>query len=150
MISCTEFIPAYSELFKFLDAREGRVAVDQFWASLADHFLTNLRDLAQEKGLAGCFEYWSHSLTEEAADFRMVLDEENDVLTIETRYCPSMGRLLQYDYIEPYGAYCEHCQALYGRVLGALGFEYHIDLSRCNEAKCSEIIRKSNFKPSSF
>ena len=74
MISCTEFIPAYSELFKFLHQQGGRDAVVKFWESLSDAFLDNLRDLAASKGLAGCFEYWSHTLTEEAADFRMTLD----------------------------------------------------------------------------
>ena len=31
MISCTEFIPAYSELFSFLDERFGRDEVDRLW-----------------------------------------------------------------------------------------------------------------------
>ena len=75
MISCTEFIPAYSELFKFLHAAGGKEAVVRFWEHLSDSFLTDLRDLAAAKGVAGCFEYWSHTLTEEAADFRMALDE---------------------------------------------------------------------------
>ena len=30
MISCTEFIPAYSELFKFLEAKGGGEAVEEF------------------------------------------------------------------------------------------------------------------------
>ena len=63
MISCTEFIPAYSELFKFLEQKGGKTAVVSFWDHLSDAFLTNLRDLATQKGLAGCFEYWSHTLS---------------------------------------------------------------------------------------
>ena len=39
MISCTEFIPAYSELFKFLEAQGGREAVEAFWEHLSDRFL---------------------------------------------------------------------------------------------------------------
>ena len=34
MISCTEFIPAYSELFHYLDENFGRDEVDCFWADL--------------------------------------------------------------------------------------------------------------------
>ena len=34
MISCTEFIPAYSELFSFLEERHGRGEVDNFWTYL--------------------------------------------------------------------------------------------------------------------
>ena len=34
MISCTEFIPAYSELFTFLENKYGRAEVDNFWEYL--------------------------------------------------------------------------------------------------------------------
>ena len=142
MISCTEFIPAYSELFKFLDKKGGKAEVVKFWEDLSDSFLGNLRDLVDKKGLAGCFEYWSHTLNEEAADFRMTLDEDAGVYEIEMRYCPSMGRLLVEKHIEPYEFYCEHCDILYRRVLEPLGFKYEIDLSKCNEAKCKLSIKE--------
>lgn len=142
MISCTEFIPAYSELFKFLHAKGGKDAVVKFWESLSDKFLTNLRDLAATKGLAGCFEYWSHSLTEEAADFRMTLDEGQGTLEIEMRGCPSRGMLNNSKHIEPYEHYCEHCDVLYRRVLEPLGFKYNIDLTACKEARCKVVIGK--------
>ena len=34
MISCTEFIPAYSELFTYLEDQYGREEVDRFWKYL--------------------------------------------------------------------------------------------------------------------
>ena len=136
MISCTEFIPAYSELFKFLEQKGGKAAVIRFWENLSDAFLINLRELAAQKGLAGCFEYWSRSLSEEAADFKMTLDEANNVFTIEMHKCPSKRRLLETPHIKPYHAYCEHCDLLYRRVLEPLGFEYNIDLSQCDKSKC--------------
>ena len=136
MISCTEFIPAYSELFKFLHNKGGKEAVVRFWEILSDSLLGNLRDLAAKKGVAGCFEHWSHTLSEEAADFRMTLDEKNGVFEIHMRYCPSMGRLMELEHIEPYQWYCEHCDILYRRVLEPLGFEYEIDLSQCSSAEC--------------
>ena len=143
MISCTEFIPAYSELFKFLHERGGREAVVKFWESLSDSFLTNLRDLAAAKGLAGCFEYWSHTLTEEAADFRMTLDEENSIFTIEMRHCPSRGRLNEMSHITPYESYCDHCDVLYRRVLEPLGIQFQIDQTRCDAATCTCVVRKT-------
>ena len=76
MIPCTEFIPAYSELFKYLEARGGREAVLDFWNYLSDNFLHNLRDLVATNGIRGCWLYWNHTLNEEAADFTMELDEE--------------------------------------------------------------------------
>lgn len=142
MISCTEFIPAYSELFRFLHERGGKEAVVAFWEHLSDSFLGNLRDYATRMGLAGCFEYWSHTLTEEAADFRMELDEEAGIFRIEMRHCPSKGRLLELQHLEPYRHYCEHCDLLYRRVLEPLGFEYDCDLSRCAEAACTLTIRR--------
>ena len=142
MISCTEFIPAYSEMFKFLYDQGGRAAVMAFWEDLSDNFLNNLRQLASTKGLAGCFEYWTHTLTEEAADFRMTLDEENGVFQIEMRHCPSKGRLIDLEHIEPYDQYCLHCDTLYRRVLEPLGFEYDYDFSQTDRATCKLIVRR--------
>ena len=108
----------------------------KFWEHLSDAFLGNLRGLAEKEGLKGCFEYWSHTLTEEAADFMMTLDEERGEFVIEMRHCPSAGRLLETEHIEPYEYYCEHCDTLYRRILEPLGFSYEVDLTQCQEAKC--------------
>ncbi len=137
MISCTEFIPAYSELFKFLEARGGTRAVDGFWEYLSDNFLGNLKSAVEEHGIRGCWIYWSHTLNEEAADFTMKLDEDEGVFRIIMHHCPSMGRLLELKHIEPYHDYCRHCDVLYRRVLEPLGYHYETDLSRCNEARCA-------------
>lgn len=139
MISCTEFIPAYSELFKYLEQRGGKPAVLDFWQHLSDAFLGNLRELARQKGLAGCFEYWRRTLSEEAADFRMTL--EKDTFTIEMRHCPSKGRLLATTHLQPYPDYCLHCDVLYRRVLQPLGFDYELDRSETDQAKCVLVIR---------
>lgn len=146
MISCTEFIGAYSELFKYLHGRGGKDAVRAFWAALSDEFLGNLRDYVAAKGLAGCYEYWSHTLTEEAADFRMELDEAAGVFTIEMRDCPSKGRLLELakeGRMQPYEAYCEHCDMLYRRVLEPFGLIYEYDFSQCDQARCRLTVRRT-------
>ena len=135
MISCTEFIPAYSELFKFLEARGGRRAVEAFWEYLSDGFLGNLRE--RRRASTGCAAAGStgrDALSEEAADFTMELDEEAGRFRIVMHHCPSMGRLLELDHVEPYHDYCRHCDVLYRRVLEPLGYRYTIDLSQCHEA----------------
>lgn len=142
MISCTEFIPAYSELFRFIEERDGPAAVRDYWAYISDHFLDNLRDLAAAKGLRGCWEYWAHTLNEEAADFTMELDEAQGFFRIDMHHCPSKGRLLEYRHIQPYKDYCLHCDLLYRRVLEPLGLSYEIDLSRCDRAACSIVVRR--------
>ena len=143
MISCTEFIPAYSELFKFLEARGGKEAVEDFWEYLSDTFLGNLRSEVRQHGLRGCWNYWSHTLNEEAADFSMELDEEQGQFQIVMHRCPSMRQLLDIEHVEPYHDYCRHCDVLYRRVLEPLGYEYAIDLTRCKEARCSLTVKKA-------
>ena len=92
MISCTEFIPAYSEGFKFLEAIGGREEVERFWSELSELYLTDsLLKLMQEKGLEGCFEYWSQSLNEEAADFTITLNNDKKAFRIDMHKCPQKG-----------------------------------------------------------
>jgi len=142
VIPCTDFIPAYSELFKFLEARGGREAVVEFWQYLSDTFLSNLRELVREHGIRGCWLYWSRTLNEEAADFTMELDEEAGELRILMHRCPSKSLLLECRHIEPYHDYCGHCDVLYRRVLEPLGFECSLDMSECDRARCSLVVRK--------
>jgi hypothetical protein len=144
MISCTEFIPAYSELFKCLEKAGGKEAVVNFWEYLSDNFLGNLKSLVEEKGIRGCWEYWTHTLNEEAADFRMELDEEAGEFKITMRHCPSKGRLNDIEHIESYQYYCEHCDTLYRRVLEPLGYEYDIDLSLCDKAACTISVKRKS------
>ncbi len=141
MIPCTDFIPAYSELFRFIEERDGHDAVVEFWEYLSDNFLDNLRELVQAHGLRGCWMYWSHTLNEEAADFTMSIDDEAGEFRIDMHHCPSKGRLLELDHVEPYHDYCGHCDVLYRRVLEPLGFECVADLSECEQAKCSFLVR---------
>ena len=136
MISCTEFIPAYSELFKYLEEKQDKTAVIDFWKYLSDIFLTNLKEEVIENGILGCWTYWSKTLKEEAADFTMELDEEAEEFSITMHHCPSKGRLLELKHIEPYRDYCEHCDLLYRRVLEPLGFRYDLDTSQTDQARC--------------
>ena len=143
MISCTEFIFAYSELFRFLEKKGGKAEVIRFWEYLSDTYVQErLGALAREKGLAGCYEYWEKSLSEEAADFVMTLSEGE--FSINMRYCPSKGRLLEKRGFAAYPDYCEHCDLLYRRVLEPLGFEYSYDMSMSNQAQCTLKVRERN------
>ena len=144
MLSCTEFIPAYNELFRFLHARGGPEAVEIYWRKLCEDYASEMQGKIKEKGLAGCFDHWAGVLQEEAADFRMTLDEENEVFTLEIRSCPSMARLLSEKHIEPYEFYCQHCAALYRPRIEPLGYNVEIDMSKCHEARCRFVIRKKH------
>jgi len=145
MIPCTEFIPAYSELFAFLEKTGGKQAVMDYWEHMAAAGIPLLEEHVRRDGILGCYKYWSHTLNEEAADFTMRCDEENGVFTIEMRHCPSKGRLLEWKRFTPYPDYCEHCDVIYRRVLEPLGFVYEYDLSQSGRARCSlRISRRDN------
>ena len=138
MIPCTEFIPAYSEGFKFFEELGGRKELEKFWSFLSDSYLKDtLNKLVEEEGLAGCFNYWSQSLNEEAADFKMVLNEIKGEFRIEMNKCPSRGMLNELTYMKPFHAYCDHCPALYRPVIEQHGFKYDDDLSNCHNATCA-------------
>lgn len=71
MIPCTEFIPAYSELFTFLENKRGRKEVDRYWKWLFDpeNDSVPLDGYLQREGIKGFFSNYAISLSEEAADF---------------------------------------------------------------------------------
>jgi len=138
MISCTEFIPFYSELFKLLEAKGGKDAVLKYWEHISDTYVADrLGEEIKKHGLKGCFNYWSKSLNEEACDFTMALDEEAGLFTIDMKGCPSKGMLNKLTYMEPYGDYCGHCDILYKRAAAKYGIEMICDLSRCENAECN-------------
>jgi hypothetical protein len=136
MISCTEFIPAYSEGFKFLEKRGGRKEVEKFWRELSDLYLKDsLARLITEEGVGGCYTYWEHSLNEEAADFTMELDESKGEFRIDMHRCPSKWMLNQMNHMTPFHAYCDHCPALYSRVAENSGYTYESEIDSEN-ASC--------------
>jgi hypothetical protein len=143
VISCTEFIPAYSELFRFIEKKGGKKAVVNFWNYIADNFLGNLKELVKKNGLRGCWLYWSHTLNEEAADFTMELNEKAGFFSITMHRCPSKSRLAGCKRIKPYSDYCRHCDVLYRRVLEPLGYSYELNMSGCDRARCKIIVKKS-------
>ena len=140
MISCTEFIPAYSELFKFIDQRDGRQAVYDYWTAIFDPANSPLNACLDRSGIKGCYEYWSHTLNEEAADFTMTLDEDAGEFSIEMHKCPSKGKLLKLGYMEPFDEYCLHCDQ-YRQAVEKHGLEYEFDCTDGYKASCTIKVR---------
>ncbi len=154
MISCTEFIPLYSEFFKFLEKQGGYDAVLKYWYHISDTSLgdkTNPHSLVSfiEKfgGFDGALAYWGHTTSEEACDIYSVLDPENRQYYSEMRYCPSRAMLNSIEHIEPYEHYCEHCKIIYSRVLEKYGVVYERDHSQVCHARCSSILYEAGNKP---
>ena len=140
MVSCTEFIPLYSELFKFLENLGGKDEVLKYWEFVSDNFVqSRLGEEVKNHGLKGCWNYWNKSLNEEACDFEMTYDEENNFFEIDMKGCPSRGMLNKLSYTEPYHDYCGHCKVLYSRVLEKYGIKsVESDYSKVSGSKCYE------------
>lgn len=144
MISCTEFIPAYSELFSFLEENCGSEEVNAFWKYLFEPTGDGipLINFVKREGIRGCFQYWSGTLNEEAADFSMYLNEKAGWFLLEMHHCPSKGRLLQLKDevgIVPYRRYCLHCD-YYRSAIEKVGLRYIYNFSGIDHASCNLLI----------
>jgi len=137
MVSCTEFIPLYSELFKYIESKGDHDAVIRYWEYISDTYVAErLGQIVSEKGLEGCWDYWAKALSEEAADFVMEYDDEKQDFTIDMRYCPSKGMLLELKHMEPYWDYCGHCAVLYSRILDRYGICSESGDANVDQAQC--------------
>ena len=146
MISCTEFIPAYSEVFKFIDDKSGRQAVYDFWKNLFQPENSPLDGLITQYGrLPGCWKNWYTVYTEEACDNTMLYNEQEGWLLGCMHHCPSKGRFQKLGYMEPFDEYCRHCDS-YDIVFQKHGIGHRIDYRGSDQAKCREII----FDPDKF
>lgn len=144
MISCKDFIPAYSEFFKYLEKEHGHSEVLSFWESLfvPDGKGIPLVNFVAKSGIRGCFDYWAHSLNEEAADFTMYLNEKRGFFQIVMHHCPSKGRLLELQAqtgVAPYPHYCLHCDYYRGAV-EKHGLKYLYNFTGVDRAACSILI----------
>lgn len=155
MISCTEFIPMYSEFFKYLEKKGGQEEVLKYWNHISDTSIgdkTNPHSLASfvEKlgGFEGAIAYWSHTLTEEACDMLRIIDWKKKTYCEIMRNCPSRGMLNQLKHIEPYHNYCGHCNVIYSRVLEKYGIVYEMDFSDIENARCKGTLYVKGNPPS--
>ena len=144
MISCTEFIPSYSELFSFLEDNYGRDEVKRFWTYLFEPTGKGipLINFARKDGLRGCWDYWKGTLTEEAADCTKIINEKEGWIYSEMHYCPSKGRLLELEKeigIKPYHDYCGHCD-YYRASLEEVGLTWVRDHMNVDRAGCRSIL----------
>lgn len=144
MISCTEFISSYSELFSYLEDKYGRDEVNRFWAYLfqPDGKGIPLIRFVEQEGIRGCYSYWAGSLNEEAADFTMYLNEKRGFFMLDMHRCPSKGRLLKLKEeigIVPYHEYCLHCDH-YRAAIEKVGLKYIYNFQGVDKATCTLLI----------
>jgi hypothetical protein len=141
MISCTEFILSYNELFAFLDRKYGREEVDKLWDFLFKPTGKGipLINFVRKDGVKGCVDYWTGTLTEEASDVTFYYNLEEGWFKATMHHCPSKGRLLEFKDtlgITPYPHYCDHCDC-YRSALEAVGLTWILDHLDVDRAGCS-------------
>ncbi len=144
MISCTEFILSYSELFTFLDKKYGREEVDKLWEFLFKPTGKGipLINFVKKDGIKGCVDYWTSTLTEESADVTFIYNLKDGWFIKKMHHCPSKGRLLELKDnlgIEPYYDYCAHCD-FYRASLEGEGLTWIRDHTDVDRAACASII----------
>ena len=144
MISCTEFILSYNELFAFLDRKYGRQEVDKLWDFLFKPTGKGipLIHFARRDGVKGCIDYWTGTLTEESSEVTFVYNLEEGWFVTKMHRCPSKGRLLEFKEslgIEPYPHYCDHCD-YYRAALEEVGLTWIRDHLEVDKAGCTSVI----------
>jgi len=75
-------------------------------------------------------EYWTHTLTEEAAGY--VATAANDVFRVDMHESPSKGFLLR-NGLEQYHDYCDHCMGWIGPVMKEAGFHVNHEHNHCGK-----------------
>lgn len=149
MISCTEFIPLYSELFRFLEQEGGWDAVMDYWYFISEGGIGNQQNVNslisflerdKEDPMEGAWKYWDKSLKEEACDLLRVYDKEKSYIFSHMRHCPSRGMLNDMSHMEPYHAYCQHCNVIYQPVLRKYGLDNRRDNTWVANAECRSLI----------
>lgn len=139
MISCTEFIMVYNELFKFLEEAKGREEVVRYWKALSDSFRTDLQEKVKKEGLKGMKDYYDYVLQSENADYTINITE--DKLEMFIRECPSVGILHRSRHIRPYRDYCGHCAVLYARATDKkFGLTTTVDFINRDKGYCRRLV----------
>lgn len=143
-----DFIVIYNETFIYVEKEYGKEKVKDLWKTLSDEWCVHLKELAEEKGIEGAYEYWGGregTLSREKADFSMKL--ENGEIRSRIKNCPSVGELRERNR-DIYTSYCEHCEALYSPVLEKFGLKYEKEFEICESTnlpagRCRAVIKES-------
>lgn len=115
-----EFIRVYDTIFAYIFKKEGLDGLIAFWKCIAPAVLYDLQEMAEKRGLLGCWEYWHKVLREEDAKFRLGISKDKKTLSLEITECPAIRALN----IPSCPEYCRHCAIMYAEVLEPLGLKY--------------------------
>jgi hypothetical protein len=109
MLGCQDFCGYYDWTFHHVRQCFGPGAVEALWAeAIGGESQAHYLEAAQQGGLAGLLEVWTHTGEDERCDWTFTLDEQRNVLRWDMRQCPSKG-FLQANDLAADEDYCDHC-----------------------------------------
>lgn len=139
MISCNEFVLAFSESQKEIDKSHGKKDVEKLWKLFSDIYCKKLESCVKKDGLKGVYDYWNEKMGTEGGRYHLTL--RHDEFILDMHFCPSKGKLLN-THVEPYEDYCGHCPALYNDVIERHGFNVDYYIVDPKKAECRIHVRK--------
>ncbi|HVT30116.1 MAG TPA: hypothetical protein VHE81_19035 [Lacipirellulaceae bacterium] len=123
MLGCQDFCGYYEWTFHYLRRRFGRVGLEKYWAqAIAGDSQRHYLKSAKAEGLRGLYESWLKTGIDEECDWTVTLDENQNLLRLDMRQCPSKGFLLDND-LNADEDYCDHCMGWIGPALHQVGAE---------------------------
>lgn len=128
------FVEAYDAMFAYILKEYGLDDLIKFWKGIAPTMLRDLKDIANQKGILGCKQYWDKILKEEGAKFRTNI--KDGVLKLEITDCPSIRHLNTPACSE----YCRHCGVMYPEVLSCSGLD--MECKRVGNGRCEIVVRE--------
>ena len=154
MISCTEFVPLYSDFFTYLDNFGGHAEVEKYWAYVSEHRLGDKNNpraliyyLEHNDPFLGARLYWGGTLSEEKSDYCSIVDTERKFSISKMRRCPSKGKLITAKNLVPYYDYCGHCPAIFTGLLARYGLGYEMNLTHSDRAECTMLLYELGKRP---
>lgn len=123
MLGCQDFCGYYDWTFHYLRRNYGPRAVEKYWAeAIAADAQRHYIESGRSQGLRGLYQSWSTTGVSEQCDWTVTLDEDNNLLRLDMRQCPSKGFLLDND-LNADEDYCDHCMGWIGPALSQIGAE---------------------------
>lgn len=113
-----KFVRVYDRIFAYILDNYGLDDLIKFWKAIASTMLQDLQEIANKKGLQGCYDYWDKVLKEEGCKYRIKLKDNK--LTLDITDCSSIRELN----IPSCKEYCRHCGVMYEDILNSAGLKY--------------------------
>ena len=137
MIPSDQFVLFYNEIFKELEAR-GKSELNRYYARVAERQYGFMKDLLDQGGLKGLYEYNERIRVEENCVMKNEMLPDGGFHTRMLK-CPSISKALASD-AGPCRVYCDHCPGWILRVMTKVGYYEVYNLMSRTSPECEEFV----------